>query len=232
MTTQQEPHIALVDDHALIVETLTRALLRVGIRCTPVTPKPREELLAALLKIQPTVALLDLDLGVHGDSTSLITTLTEAGIRVVVLTGQTDRRRLGTAFRRGAVRIVPKSSGFDNLVETIRTVTVTNAIRPDPSAAELLKELAVEQARAASERNAFDQLTDREKEVLTALAHGLTVRDIANRWYVAETTVRSHVRAVLQKLDSRSQLQAVVRAVQHGWILIDEDGSVTGYAAD
>lgn len=210
--------MVLVDDHALVVHTLTAALRAAGVECTAVAPRPMGPLLAALVEAEPSVVLLDLDLGPFGDSTALIAPLTRANIRVVLLTAETDRIRLAEAIEQGAVRIVPKTTQFADLVGTIRRVTLSDGIRRDPHAAELLAALAAHRAQELAARQPFDRLTVREKETLTALASGWTVHDIAARWVVADTTVRSHVRAILSKLGVQSQLQAVVRAVHHGWI--------------
>jgi DNA-binding NarL/FixJ family response regulator len=63
----------------------------------------------------------------------------------------------------------------------------------------------------------FDRLSEREAEVLRALAQGLTVAGIARRSVVSEATVRAQVRSILTKLDVRSQLEAVVAAQRSGW---------------
>jgi DNA-binding NarL/FixJ family response regulator len=210
--------VVLVDDHALVVETLAAALADAGVTCTAVAPRPAGQLLAALISEEPSLVLLDLDLGPFGDSIPLIAPLTESDIRVVVLTAQTDRTRLGEAVEQGAIRIVPKTAQFAKLVATIRETTLADGVRRDPEAQALLLDLAAYRARAAAMRAPFDALTDREKQTLVELAQGRTVQQIASRWVVAETTVRSHVRAILTKLDARSQLQAVVHAVHAGWI--------------
>ncbi|MEO7126755.1 MAG: response regulator transcription factor [Nakamurella sp.] len=212
------PSIALVDDHALVVQSLSAAFAQAGIECKAISPRAGEELIAEVVEAQPTLALLDLDLGPFGSSTPLIAPLTAADIRVVVLTGETDHIRLAEALEAGAIRIVPKSAAFSDLVDTIREVTVDPAIRRGPQAAALLTELAAHRKQESAARAPFDDLTARERETLTELAQGRTVHDIAMQWVVAETTVRSHVRSILTKLGVQSQLQAVVKAVHHGWI--------------
>lgn len=212
------PRVVLVDDHALVAEMLCSALERTGLRCSVVTPRAAARLLDDLIELAPDLVLLDLDLGAFGDSTPLIAPLTDSGIRVVVLTGQSDRIRLGAAISQGAVRVVTKSAAFAELVVTIRAVAVSRAIAPDVHSQALLRAYSTHEAQGAASRQAFEQLTERERETLAQLADGKTVHEIATDWVVAETTVRSHVRGVLAKLGARSQLQAVVLAVQNGWI--------------
>lgn len=63
----------------------------------------------------------------------------------------------------------------------------------------------------------FESLTDREREVLGELMRGRQVEEISHDLFVSEATVRTHVRAILQKLAVRSQLAAVARAREVGW---------------
>jgi DNA-binding NarL/FixJ family response regulator len=224
--------IALVDDHPLVSYSIVTALGAAGITCVPVEPGPAAEVQAAIADIAPDLVLLDLDLGPFGDSLPLIEPLTAAGIRVVMLTAETDRLRLAQTLERGALRIVPKTSAFPELIASIRSVAADPPTGLDAHGERLLAELADQRRRAADARAPFDTLTTREQEVLAALADGDTVRDIAHNWVVSETTVRSHVRAILLKLDVQSQLQAVVKAVQQGWVPRPPDPAPAHAAAD
>ncbi len=213
--------VALVDDHALLAQTVSHALAEVGITCTPVPLQPADELVAALKACKPDLVLLDLDLGGFGDATALIAPLASAGIRVLIVTGQTDRLWLARALEQGAIGIQSKAAGFDELVGAVQEAAMTTAIRRDPVAATLLAELHAHRARSAAERRPFEALTDRERQALVELARGSTVAQIAKRWVVSSATVRSHVQSILRKLGAGSQLQAVVLAVHAGFIDVE-----------
>ncbi|MGH8890743.1 MAG: response regulator transcription factor, partial [Acidothermaceae bacterium] len=73
--------------------------------------------------------------------------------------------------------------------------------------------------RVAHERQLapFDALTARERDVLAELIHGRQVNEISRLLFVSEATVRTHVRAILLKLDVTSQLAAVAQATEAGW---------------
>lgn len=212
--------IALVDDHELLVQTLTLALASTAIRCVPVPPQEQRALLRELTSMAPRATLLDLDLGAFGDATPLIAPLTDAGIRVVVLTGQTDRLRLAQALDEGAVGVQSKSAGFDELVTTAKAAVDGDPVHAEDAAA-LHAELAAHRQIVDEALRPFRALTEREQATLRALADGCTVQDIARAWVVSTATVRSHVQAVLRKLDATSQLQAVAAARHSGWL----DGS-------
>lgn len=213
--------IALVDDHPLVSYSIVTALRALGITCVPIPPGPLDDMRAAILEAKPTLVLLDLDLGPYGASLPLIEPLTAADIRVMMLTAETDRVRLAEALERGATRIVLKSADFTDLIATIRAAAESD-LRSDPLTDQLLAELYDHRRKQADGRAPFENLTAREKEVLIALATGESVHTIARAWVVSETTVRSHVRGILLKLNVQSQLQAVVKAVRHGWISPEE----------
>jgi len=67
-----------------------------------------------------------------------------------------------------------------------------------------------------------DDLTDREKEILTQLAHGLTNKEIADKLIVGEETIKTHVGNILAKLHTVHRLQAVISALKKGIISLDE----------
>lgn len=71
-------------------------------------------------------------------------------------------------------------------------------------------------------RDALTRLTPREREVLQALADGLSDRDIAERLYVSSDTVRRHMTNLLTKLEVDSRLQALVFAIRHGAVTIGD----------
>lgn len=210
--------VVIVDDHQLVAESLRVALNARDIPACIVAPCDLPELRDAVLAEEPELVLLDLDLGAVGDSTPLIAPLTQAGVRVLVVTGLADRLRIAAALEQGAVGYRGKTDGLDLLAHTA-AAALTGPVSLDPATrGELLDELRRERSRRAGLMEPFERLTDREQETLRFMSRGLTVSEIAGNWVVSEATVRSHVHGVLGKLDVRSQLAAVAAALRAGWL--------------
>lgn len=208
--------VAVVDDHEIIAQALEAVLRGHGhdvVRVDPVV----DDLLGAVLDVDPDLVLLDLDLGPMGDSSPVITPLVEAGVRVVVLTGVTDRRRKARCLRAGSHAVVSKHRSFGELQDVVLAALEGEDVMP---ANEREDELAWLRSAEAEQRHrllGFDDLSPREAEVLGALAEGLAVDEIAQRAFVAPSTVRSQVRAILRKLGVGSQLAAVAKARAARW---------------
>jgi two-component system nitrate/nitrite response regulator NarL len=209
--------VAIVDDHLLVAESLQAALRGRGVDARVIAPSELATLSADLLAASADLILLDLDLGGFGDSTAIIATLVQGGSKVLTVTGVVDRLRIAAALEAGALDYQPKSAGFDALLDaTCAALAASGPMHPQQRA-QLLAELDVARKQRAVSQEVFLRLTARESDTLQALATGLSVRDIADEWVVSEATVRTHVRSVLNKLGTKSQLAAVAMAARHGW---------------
>jgi DNA-binding NarL/FixJ family response regulator len=210
--------IALVEDHALLAQTMAASLRACGAEVTIVDPALLDDAATVILNRPPRIVLLDLDLGDHADAEALICPLTRAGVTVVIVTGITDRVRHARCVRAGAVGVLSKASSFDALLEAIQRVRSSGTLLDAHTREELLQLLRADE-RADRERLApFADLTPREADVLGALTRGLTVEAIARQAGVSTTTVRTQVRGILVKLGVNSQLAAVARAREAGWV--------------
>ena len=210
--------IVIVEDHELLAEVLRMALVKNGVDAVLLSPCPLDELTATAMKHRPALVLLDLDLGTFGDTTSMIAPLTETGARVIIVSGLTDRLRIAAALEQGAIASCSKGDSFEKLLETVMKARGSDEPLDPAARLDMLDELGRARAERACTLAPFDQLTPREQDTLRSMAHGLTVSDIAQDWVVSETTVRTHVRGVLGKLEVRSQLGAVAAALRTGWL--------------
>jgi len=136
-------------------------------------------------------------------------------VRVIVLTTFNLDDRAATAIRHGASGFLLKDTTPLMLRDAIRTVHGGNAVLAPQDLATLLnKQFQGEAAPPA----AFLGLTDKEREVFTAVARGLSNAEIAGTVFASESTVKTHVGAILRKLTLRDRVQIVVFAHEHGLI--------------
>jgi DNA-binding NarL/FixJ family response regulator len=99
----------------------------------------------------------------------------------------------------------------------VRTATAGDALL-DPGLTRRLIDTYVQRSPASSDTSAVTALTEREREVLVELIRGRSNAEIATRLFLAETTVKTHVAAVLRKLGLRDRLQAVIYGYEHGLV--------------
>lgn len=210
--------LLILEDHELLSGTLALALRQRGLHVEAMNGPSREAVLERVAALAPVLVLLDLDLGpALGNGVELVGPLVEAGARVVIMSGDTSRPRLGACVEAGASGIVPKASRFDELVEAVQRSAEGRDLLPEGERQSLLAELR-ESRRASHQRLApFHSLTPREQAVLARLMAGESAEAIAEHSYVSLATVRSQIRAILMKLGVNSQLAAVALARDAGW---------------
>jgi len=180
---------------------------------------------------RPDVVLMDVRMPVLDgiEATKAITT-SEAGkrTRVVILTTFDLDEYAFNALRAGASGFLLKDVPPADLIAAIRTVARGDAVVSPRITRRLLEEyahtlpdLGADDGRDGSggtEHPALASLTEREREVLLAIADGLSNAEIAERLYVSEATVKSHIGRLLAKLGLRDRVQAVVFAFQSGLV--------------
>jgi DNA-binding NarL/FixJ family response regulator len=221
--TGQPLRVVVVDDHRLLAQSLAISLRQERIDCSVATLAAPDELVCSVVAERPDVVLLDLDLGpLAGDGVALVAPLTRAGCRVVLVTASTDPVRLAGALGDGAVGVLAKTEPVEVLLAAVDAAARGEVMDQERDRALRASARARHTARTAA-LAPFTRLTEREAHVLRCLAGGRSVATIAATSYVAEATVRTHVRGVLTKLGVGSQLEAVALAHQAGWLETDAE---------
>jgi DNA-binding NarL/FixJ family response regulator len=143
--------------------------------------------------------------------------------RIVILTTFDLDEYVYEAIRAGASGFLLKDARPSQLVEAIEVVAGGEALLAPAVTRRLLDRFAESLPGGKREPSpALASLTDREREVLTLLASGLSNAELAERLFLSETTVKSHVSSVLRKLDVRDRVQAVVLAYEAGLVRAGE----------
>lgn len=194
------------------------ALLRMqGVAAEGLFPETTEAVLSSLGATEPDVVLLDLDLGRLGDGLDLVRPISQMGPALLVLTGSEDEHRHAACLEAGALGVVVKDADFASLLEALQMAARGESLITDAERESALLSLRQRRAREDRRLAAFRSLTDREREVLDAMRLGMSAAVISEELDIAVTTVRSHVRSVLVKLGTSSQLEAVAFASEVGW---------------
>jgi len=210
--------VLIVDDHVLIAVGLQLALAARGWDVETSDGPTAGAVIDHAERFRPQSVLLDIDLGdVVGSGIDLIKPLRATGADVVILTAHPRRTILASCLEQGAVGWIGKDAFLDEVVTRLSDVLDGIPLVGCATRDAMIDELHIERAGVRRALSPFERLTARERDVLTGLVDGLSAEEIAEARFVALTTVRSQIRAILQKLGVRSQLAAVAHANRVGW---------------
>ena len=176
------------------------------------------EALRLVRQERPDVVLMDVRMpGMNGIEATQVLTDSGVDVRVIVLTTFEMEEYVFGSLRAGASGFLLKRTKPEELLAGIRAVAEGDALLSPSVTRRLIEEFT---SSAASTQRAADprlsQLTEREREVLVQMAGGLSNDEIAETLFIAENTVKTHVKRVMSKLGSRDRVQAVVAAYEGG----------------
>ena len=212
------PSVLVVDDHPLVATGLSLALGARGWTVQTSDGPDAASVVALAREFRPDCVLLDLHLGEElGSGVALIGPLRETGAPVVILTAETDMFLLASCVEAGAEGWIGKDAFLDRVVSSIDDVLAGRPLLGCAAREALLDDLRMRRESLTRALSPFERLTPRERRVLGSLAEGLSADEIATTHYVSLPTVRTQVRAILQKLGVRSQLAAVALVNRAGW---------------
>jgi DNA-binding NarL/FixJ family response regulator len=173
-----------------------------------------EEAVQLVKQHAPDVVLMDLIMpGMDGVEATRQVKKASPRTQVIVLTSYHEDEHIFPAIRAGALSYVLKDIDPDELAEAIRRAHAGEAVLNPRVAARLVKEMHGARQETI---NPFNELTDRELEVLRLIAGGLSNREIADTLVISEKTVKSHITNILNKLHLADRTQAAVYAWQEG----------------
>jgi DNA-binding NarL/FixJ family response regulator len=206
--------VAIADDQALV-----RAGFRMIVGSQPDMEVVGEagdgqEAVDLVNRERPDVILMDIRMPrVDG----IAATRKVAGVtKIVILTTYELDEYVFDALAAGASAFLLKAAAPEDLVKAIRVVASGDALLAPSVTRRLIQEFAKRPEPQARKAKQLEALTDRERDVLREVARGLSNAEIAARLHVAETTVKTHVAHVLDKLELRDRVQAVILAYEAG----------------
>jgi two-component system, NarL family, nitrate/nitrite response regulator NarL len=213
---QKQIRVLIVDDHHLV---------RMGL-CALIEGQPEmtvvgeavncAEALSLTGSARPDLILLDIDLGNENGLDFLVELRAlDTQIRVLILTEIKDPATHRRAAKLGAAGLVLKDQPTDVLLKAIKKVHEGEAWLDRSLMGSLLSELTRTDKKVDSEEARLENLTAREREVISLIAEGLKNKQIAARLFISETTVTHHLSSIFSKLGVSDRLELVIYAFSY-----------------
>ena len=209
--------ILIVDDHAIMRDGI-RALLGLhdDLEIVGEASEGREAIEKAR-DLMPDVVIMDIAMpGMDGLEAARRIMRKTPKTKVLVLTQYDNKEYVLSAIKAGVSGYVPKRALGSELVSAIYAICQGNSFLYPSAAAALIKEY-LQQA----EKEPYDQLTEREREILKLIAEGHTSREIAEMLFISLKTVLGHRTKIMEKLDLHNRTELIKYAMRKGLISMD-----------
>jgi len=217
--SKQAIRILVADDHAIFRDGL-RKLLEVADDVQIIGEASNGvECVKMLQKLKPDILLLDLRMP-EKDGLGVLEEVNFDSLptRVIVLTAAEDDRDVVRAMRLGARGVVLKQSASDLLLKSIRKVSDGEIWLDNRMTAEVID--AFKKSSESGQRREKPLLSDREKEIVQLVAQGFRNREIGEKLFISEQTVKNHLHNIFDKLGVSDRLELALYAIHHR--LIDQ----------
>jgi two-component system nitrate/nitrite response regulator NarL len=221
MTKGKQPiRILVADDHAIFRDGLRKLLADAGDVSIVGEASNGTECMKMLTKLKPDILLLDLRMP-EKDGLAVLEEVNFDSLptRVIVLTAAEDDRDVVRAMRLGARGVVLKQSASDLLVKSIRKVADGEIWLDNRMTAEVID--AFKKSAEGGQRREKPLLSEREKEIVQLVAQGFRNREIGEKLFISEQTVKNHLHNIFDKLGVSDRLELALYAIHHR--LIDQN---------
>jgi DNA-binding NarL/FixJ family response regulator len=202
------------DDHLMragLVELLTADPEIVGQASTG------REAMERACRLAPDVVLMDVRMpDLDGIAATRELSRAAPAARVLILTTFEQDDYIFGALRAGASGFLLKRTRPEELIAAVHTIAAGDSLLSPSVTRRVIDRMAQQPTPDVADQAKLDDLTTREREVLELIARGLSNREIAAALFVEESTIRTHVKRILMKLDLRDRVQAVIFAYETG----------------
>lgn len=208
-------NVVLVDDHPLMREGLRKILEMDKSICIVDEAGDGQGAINIVRRVKPDVVLMDINMpGTNGIEATRVIKRELPGVGVIALTIHEEEEYVLELVRAGVSGYVLKDIAPAKLVETIKTVARGHSII-DPSITNKILGEINRLSRHRRAREEWENLTDREMDVLKLMAQGRSNKEIARNLTISEKTVKNHITNIFRKLEVEDRTQAVLFAIKH-----------------
>lgn len=205
--------IVIVDDHALFREGLATILSAEDDLEVVGQGGSADEVIHLAKDLSPDIILLDLDMPGGGLKAAKVISTEMGETKIVVLTASEEDNNLINSLKIGADAYILKGVAARELLRILRMVIDGESYVPPALAASMLLEMNMSKTNPKKEvENPIDSLTGREKEILEGIASGLSNKEIGQKLFLSEKTVKHYITIILQKLQVRNRVEAALMA--------------------
>jgi DNA-binding NarL/FixJ family response regulator len=167
--------------------------------------------------LRPDVVLMDVRMpDLDGIAATRELLAVGSGVRVLILTTFEQDDYIFGALRAGASGFLLKRARPEELIAVVHTVADGDSLLSPSVTRRVIDRMAQQPNAELADQTRLDELTPRERQVLRLAAQGLSNREIAGALTVEESTIRTHVKRILMKLDLRDRIQVVIFACETG----------------
>jgi len=215
--------LLICDDHKILTDALSTVVgLDDGLELVAPPVHNPEAAIGLCAEHLPDVVLMDIDFkgSMSGIEATRLIKEASPSTKVVIMTAHDEDRLLIEAVEAGASGFLGKDEAAEEVLSAAKAAADGEVLIDPETLARLLPHVTREREAQRGALVLLDDLTDREREILSLLAEGMRNDDIASKLYISPQTVQTHVRNILGKLRVHSKLEAVAFAVRHGAISV------------
>jgi two-component system, NarL family, response regulator DegU len=223
MMPDSKTRLVLIDDHPLIRKGVRLMLADYPDFEVVGEAGSADDGLALVARLKPDIVLMDINLSHPTQGGSLATrAIVERfpTVQVVILSMVDDEAEIREAIEAGAVGYLLKDIDAAELVRALETVRHGGSALSPRISRKVLAQMTGLLSGRPEARASHGLLSEKEREVLGLICQGLSNREIGERIFITEKTVKSHITAILRKLGVKDRTQAVIYAVQHKMIAV------------
>jgi len=215
-------NILLADDHAVVREGTKELLEREADLEVIAEASDGREAVQLAIRERPDVVVMDFSMPqMNGIEATRQIKAVAPGIAVLVLTAYDSDQYIFGFLEAGAAGYLLKDVHIDEVIKAIRAVHAGESVL-HPAVARRVIDRFVLPAEKRSPHDALDELTEREMDVLKLAAKGMSNRGIAAELVISVRTVQTHLNNVFNKVGVGSRTEAVIYALQKGWITLED----------